>query len=77
MHHIAGEDCLLVKVRAANAEALGELLRKRFGAIPEVTLTRTTIVLETIEETSNLPILYPGGPLKSPAYLGKKRSGLA
>ena len=32
MHHIAGEDCYLVKVRCASTEALGRLLRERFGA---------------------------------------------
>ncbi len=56
VHHIAGEDCFLVKVRVENTEALGQLLRKRFGAIKSVTGTRTTIVLETIKETAKLPV---------------------
>ena len=51
VHHIAGEDCYLVKVRAADPEALGRLLRERFGAIQSVRSTRTTIVLDTIKET--------------------------
>jgi Lrp/AsnC family leucine-responsive transcriptional regulator len=75
VHHIAGEDCFLVKVRAANPEALGELLRTRFGAIPEVTSTRTTIVLETIEETSNLPVPDSAGSAKSRAHTRKKARG--
>src|SRR6266851_1412460 len=45
VHHVAGEDCFLVKVRAADAEALGRLLRERFGKITTITSTRTTIVL--------------------------------
>jgi Lrp/AsnC family transcriptional regulator, leucine-responsive regulatory protein len=56
IHHVAGEDCLLVKVRCASPVALGTLLRERIGAIPEVRRTRTTIVLETVKETLALPI---------------------
>lgn len=56
VHHVAGEDCYLVKVRVANTEKLGELLRHRFGAIPTIRSTRTTIVLDTIKESSTLPI---------------------
>ena len=54
VHHVAGEDCYLVKVRARDAEDLGVLLRTRFGRIPGVRSTRTTIVLETVKETPRL-----------------------
>ena len=56
VHHIAGEDCFLVKVRATNPQALGQLLREQFGAIRGVTSTRTTIVLETLKETGSVPV---------------------
>ena len=56
VHHVAGEDCYLVKVRTRDAEQLGALLRQRIGRIPGVKSTRTTIVLETVKETSRLPI---------------------
>lgn len=56
VHHIAGEDCYLVKVRTASTEALGRLLRERFGAIEDVRSTRTTIVLSTLKETARLPL---------------------
>lgn len=56
VHHVAGEDCFLVKVRAADTEALGRLLRERLGKIPTISSTRTTIVLESVKETSELPI---------------------
>lgn len=55
VHHIAGEDCYLVKVRARSPEALGALLRERFGAIAQVRNTRTTVVLDTVLESSRLP----------------------
>src|SRR5690606_14725178 len=55
VHHVAGDDCYLVKVRARDAEHLGQLLRTRLARLPGVRSTRTTIVLETIKETSRLP----------------------
>ncbi len=56
VHHIAGEDCYLIKVRSADPASLGQLLRERIGAIPEVRSTRTTIVLETVKESGGLPL---------------------
>ena len=56
LHHVAGEDCYLAKVRARDAEHIGQLLRHRFGRIPGVVSTRTTIVLETVKETPRLPL---------------------
>ena len=56
IHHIAGEDCYLVKVRVADAEALGTLLRTKFGRISTVSSTRTTIVMGTIKESSRIPL---------------------
>jgi Lrp/AsnC family leucine-responsive transcriptional regulator len=55
IHHIAGEDCYLVKVRAADAQSLGRLLRTKLGSLATVTSTRTTIVLETIKDSSKIP----------------------
>jgi Lrp/AsnC family transcriptional regulator, leucine-responsive regulatory protein len=62
VHHIAGEDCFLVKVRAPDTEALGRILRERFGAIASVRSTRTTIVLSTLKETGRLPLPPADGP---------------
>jgi Lrp/AsnC family leucine-responsive transcriptional regulator len=59
VHDVAGEDCFLVKVRAADTDALGRLLRERIGAIAGITSTRTTIVLETVKESATLPIETP------------------
>jgi Lrp/AsnC family leucine-responsive transcriptional regulator len=57
IHHVAGEDCLFLKVRARDAEHLGQMLRTQIAAVPGVTSTRTTIVLETVKETSRVPIV--------------------
>jgi Lrp/AsnC family leucine-responsive transcriptional regulator len=56
VHHVAGEDCYLLKVRVADAAELGRFLREKVGVIESVQSTRTTIVLETIKETGRLPL---------------------
>ncbi len=56
VHHVAGEDCYLIKVRARSPEALGQLLRGKLGRIPSVVSTRSTIVLETVKESGLLPL---------------------
>lgn len=56
VHHIAGEDCFLVKVRTRDTASLGMLIRDQIGSLPSVRSTRTTIVLETAKETTDLPI---------------------
>jgi len=58
VHHVAGEDCFLVKARVRDAEALGRLLRERLGAVATISSTRTTIVLETVKETAALPLTW-------------------
>ena len=61
VHHTAGEDCYLLKVRTRDTETLGYFLRKKIGENPNVTYTRTTIVLETLKESTELPL---GGEIK-------------
>lgn len=56
IHDVAGEDSFLLKVRADSPEGLGKLLREKVKAVSTVLSTRTTIVLETIKETSSVLI---------------------
>jgi Lrp/AsnC family transcriptional regulator, leucine-responsive regulatory protein len=49
VHHVAGEDCFLARVRVAGTRALSELLQQRFGAIDTIRSTRSTIVLDTVK----------------------------
>ena len=56
VHYVAGEDCLLLKMRARDAEHVGLLLRNQVSAVPGVSSTRTTIVLGSIKESPRLPI---------------------
>ncbi len=56
VHHIAGEDCYLVKVRTADSASLMSLMRTGFSKIPNILSTKTTIVLETVKEEQKLVI---------------------
>lgn len=56
VHHIAGEDCYLVKVRTYDTSTLMGLMRSKFSKIPNLVSTRTTIVLETVKEQQQLVI---------------------
>jgi len=53
VHHIAGEDCFLIKVRTEDSASLMKIMRDSLKKIPNIASTKTTIVLETAKE-------YPG-----------------
>ena len=59
VHHVAGEDCFMLKVRARDTAALNDLLANQIGAVESVRSTKTTIVLRTAKETSTIPIASP------------------
>src|ERR1044072_1685151 len=54
VHHIAGEDCFLIKVRTTDSAGLMELMRDKLQKIPNILSTKTTIVLETVKEQQQL-----------------------
>jgi Lrp/AsnC family transcriptional regulator, leucine-responsive regulatory protein len=56
VHNIAGEDCYLAKVRAADSAHLMALMRNEFAKIPTIHSTKTTIVLETVKEEQKLVV---------------------
>ena len=56
LHHLAGEDCFLLKVRARDTDDLYRILRDDFGPFKAIRGTRTTIVLKTVKETTRLPL---------------------
>lgn len=56
VHDVAGDDSYLLKVKTKNPEELGRLLREKLKPISNVLSTRTTIVLQTIKETTALPL---------------------
>jgi Lrp/AsnC family leucine-responsive transcriptional regulator len=56
VHHVAGDDCLLLKMRVRDASHLAQILREQLGPIDGIRSTRTTIVLETVKEQARLPV---------------------
>lgn len=62
VHEVAGEDCLLLKLRAADHQELGALLREKIRPLPGILSTRTLTVLSTHKETARFPIsgILPG-----------------
>ncbi len=56
VHGVAGDDCFLVKLRAKDTDDLSRILRERFGKIRSIESTRTTIVLDTLKESSVLAV---------------------
>ena len=56
LHHLAGEDCFLVKVRARDTDDLYRFLRDELGRFKAIRSTRTTIVLKTVKEARGLPL---------------------
>lgn len=60
LHHLAGEDCFLVKVRARDTDDLYRILKEEFGQFKNIRSTRTTIVLKTVKETPRLSVKREG-----------------
>ncbi len=56
VHHIAGEDCFILKIRTEDAASLMHLMRNSLKKIPRISSTRTTIVLETVKEEQHIVI---------------------
>ncbi len=56
LHHIAGEDCYIAKVRSKDPLSLVQFMRERFSKVKGITNTKTTIVLQTVKEDNHLPI---------------------
>ncbi|MBC7850352.1 MAG: Lrp/AsnC family transcriptional regulator [Chitinophagaceae bacterium] len=56
VHHIAGEDCFLVKIRTEDSASLMALMRGSIKNVPDIVSTKTTIVLETVKEQQQLVI---------------------
>jgi Lrp/AsnC family leucine-responsive transcriptional regulator len=54
VHHVAGEDCYLLKIRLRDNKSLAVFMREKIGTIPTIVSTRSTIVLDTIKETSKI-----------------------
>lgn len=55
-HHVSGDDDYLIKLRCLNTRHLDQILNLGLKSHPGVVRARTTIVLGTEKETSDLPL---------------------
>ena len=56
VYHVAGEDCYMMKVWAADNADLGRLLLEKVHPVKGISATRTTIVLKTVKENPCIPL---------------------
>ena len=56
VHHVAGEGCIVVKLKVRDTDDRSRPMRERISAWSTVEGTRTTIVLSTAKETAQLPL---------------------
>ncbi len=54
LHKIAGEDCYLLKIRAAGTDELNAIIEQQINPVQSVTRVRTTIVLKSVAERACL-----------------------
>lgn len=50
LHKIAGDDCYLLKIRAAGTDELNTIIETQINPVQSVTRVRTTIVLQAVAE---------------------------
>lgn len=55
-HHTAGDDDYMLKVRCQGTRDLDRIISEELKSLPGIVRTRTTIVLSTLKETSNVPL---------------------
>jgi len=56
VHHGAGGDGLVTKVRVRDTEELGRLIRDELAADERIVSTETTVVMSTFKETALIPL---------------------
>lgn len=59
VHHLAGDDCILVKMRVADNAQLEQILRTQIACLDIVGSTKTLIALSTYKETARITLPNP------------------
>ncbi|MEM7273951.1 MAG: Lrp/AsnC family transcriptional regulator [Actinomycetota bacterium] len=65
LHKIAGDDCYLLKVRAADTAELNDIIEAEINPVQSVTRVRTTIVLRSVAERPPMAG-HPLSPAQTP-----------
>jgi Lrp/AsnC family leucine-responsive transcriptional regulator len=56
VHYLAGNDCLMIKLRAADNAELESILRKQIASLDAVQETQTSIALSTYKESAKIKL---------------------
>ncbi len=56
LHHLAGDDCIMIKLRAADPKELESILTDKINTIENVFSTKTFIALATYKESAQIVI---------------------
>ncbi|MCK5541226.1 MAG: Lrp/AsnC family transcriptional regulator [Desulfobacterales bacterium] len=56
VHHLAGEDCIMIKLRTSEPKELEKLLRQKINIIENILSTKTFIALSTYKESAQIVI---------------------
>lgn len=56
VHHLAGQDCILVKLRATDPAELEKFLKLKINIIENILTTKTLIALATYKESAQIVI---------------------
>jgi len=56
VHQVTGDDCYLIKIRTTDSASLLEIMRTSLSKIPDIIITKTSIVLETTKEQQQIVI---------------------
>jgi Lrp/AsnC family leucine-responsive transcriptional regulator len=56
IHHLAGEDCIMIKLRTSEPRELEKILREKINIIENILSTKTFIALATYKESAQIVI---------------------
>ncbi len=59
VHYLAGEDCIMIKLRASDNIQLENILRTQIASIDAVKTTKTFIALSTYKESAKIMLPKP------------------
>lgn len=54
VHHVAGEDCYVVKIKVTDTDSLSRIMRDQIGQIDPIVSTKTLIILDTTKESISI-----------------------
>lgn len=54
VHQVAGDDCIMLKLKTSDNQELARIISHEIHSLPEVTRTRTQVILNTFKETRKI-----------------------